>query len=184
MCKKIIDAVFTCILTSFLFASAYWIAPYKIVNQIRYLPHSAFGQQTIYDFNEALYQWNAATGRGLMSREPYARHSSIDYPRRDHINKIYRVATDCDDYVAANTIYYSSGVVLESDINFNMCHKFANGAVSDHYDVFSVFLHESGHTVGLEHSQYGIAVMWYEAPLGCTKRGLTFDERNGLARIY
>lgn len=75
-------------------------------------------------------------------------------------------------------------MVLESDINFNMCHKFANVAVSDHYDVFSVFLHESGHTVGLEHSQYGIAVMWYEAPLGYTKRGLTFDERNGLARIY
>jgi hypothetical protein len=52
------------------------------------------------------------------------------------------------------------------------------------FDVESVGLHEYGHIVGLDHSQYNWAVMWYSIANGEVQRTLSSDDIAGILAIY
>lgn len=52
------------------------------------------------------------------------------------------------------------------------------------YDVESVALHELGHCLGLDHSQYNWAVMWYAIGGGEVQRTLSSDDIAGAIYIY
>jgi hypothetical protein len=52
------------------------------------------------------------------------------------------------------------------------------------FDVESVGLHEFGHIVGLGHSQYNWAVMWYSIAYGEVQRALSSDDIAGILAIY
>lgn len=52
------------------------------------------------------------------------------------------------------------------------------------FDVQSVGLHEFGHIVGLDHSQYSWAVMWYAIGNGEVQRDLSSDDIAGILAIY
>jgi hypothetical protein len=52
------------------------------------------------------------------------------------------------------------------------------------FDVESVGLHEFGHIVGLDHSQYNYAVMWYAIANGEVQRTLSSDDLAGILAIY
>jgi len=55
---------------------------------------------------------------------------------------------------------------------------------SAQFDVESVGLHEFGHIVGLDHSQFNYAVMWYAIANGEVQRTLNQDDINGILAIY
>lgn len=52
------------------------------------------------------------------------------------------------------------------------------------FDVESVGLHELGHVLGLDHSQYNWAVMWYSINWGEVQRDLSSDDIDGAIAIY
>jgi hypothetical protein len=52
------------------------------------------------------------------------------------------------------------------------------------FDVESVALHELGHCLGLDHSQYNWAVMWYSINWGEVQRELSTDDIAGVLAIY
>lgn len=121
-------------------------------NMLTYYVHQNFSDTTFAHMNHALYKWYQATGYNMMQRHPTERHSRSDFPTKsDGLSLVYRIPVGINGYVAINRKYYykSDGIIFESDINFNMSHKFANSAQPGAFDTYSIFLHETGHTVGL-----------------------------------
>lgn len=168
-------------------SDAYSTIGWKIKSFKMFVPYYGFGDTTISDFNEAMYQWNhhaGASGLTLMRREPYIRHYSTNFPENDGINRIYRVNAG-SGYLAATTTYSSSQEMLSSDININVYYSWANcGQVPGCYDVWSAFLHETGHVAGLDHSTLSSAVMYPNLSNNVEKRFLTYDDRMGMKAIY
>lgn len=150
---------------------------------LTFIPYSGFGSTTVTHFNHACYPWNEASGFSLVRRDATTRHSKTAYPLRDGMNAIYAV-TVSDTYVAQCTWYYSGNYVIEADINLNMSYRWANSAQSGCYDVWSVFMHEVGHSVGLGHSSEQSAVMYPEVRTNYTRRSLSNDDRLGILAIY
>ena len=124
-----------------------------------YIPHGSIGTQTKMDMNDALYQWNYNSGYMLMRREPSITHITNDYPKPEGQNKVYKLylgnsfapgenTMRFEVRVTGNTYYY---VVVESDIVFNASRPFTNTPMPHYYDVWTIFIHEAGHTLGLAH---------------------------------
>ncbi|KAI3829129.1 hypothetical protein L1987_03245 [Smallanthus sonchifolius] len=57
------------------------------------------------------------------------------------------------------------------------------GAVPNAYDIETLALHEIGHLLGLDHSQYESAIMWGSFMAGVTK-GLSSDDIEGIRALY
>lgn len=164
---------------------------------LKYLVHEDFGSTTFSHMNEALYQWNKESGHSLMQRNPTVRHSLSDFganAARDGLNLVYRKSIPTDNRIAVNLVRWSNSsyLVLESDINFNVSKKFSNGAEAGRWDAYSIFLHESGHTVGLGDIQNPRAyekdsVMvgnWENRQNSISWRRLRQDDINGLKVLY
>ena len=64
---------------------------------------------------------------------------------------IYKTNAGSSKYIAGNWIKTTNGGkdLIESDIVFNVDHAFTNGAQRNAFDTWYVFLHETGHTLGL-----------------------------------
>ncbi|KAD1105210.1 hypothetical protein E3N88_43290 [Mikania micrantha] len=67
--------------------------------------------------------------------------------------------------------------------HFDADNSWAIGAVPNAFDVESVALHEIGHLLGLDHSQYESAIMWSTLNSGETK-GLDTDDIQGVQALY
>ncbi|KAL8238519.1 hypothetical protein R6Q59_015086 [Mikania micrantha] len=67
--------------------------------------------------------------------------------------------------------------------HFDADNSWAVGAVPNAFDVESVALHEIGHLLGLDHSQYESAIMWSTLNSGETK-GLDTDDIQGVRALY
>lgn len=179
------------ILTSSAYAANYTFTGKKlriengvVVNGgLNFIPYQGFGSTTVTHFNHACYPWNEASGFSLVSRSATTTHSKTAYPKKDGMNAIYAVS-DEDDYVAKCTWYYSGNYVIEADINLNMKYQWANSAQSGRYDVWSVFMHEVGHAVGMGHSSSTSAVMYSVAKKNYTRRSLHTYDRQGIAALY
>lgn len=188
---KINVAFFVLILSSFfafqgISVDAYKTNPYKISSPLTFIPHNNFSSTSISHFNDALYQWNAQAGKTLMTRHSTSRHTSNSYPQSDGINRIYRKGVGVGTYVAQATTRYNTTTkkVIESDINMNISHPFANGAQPDKFDVWTVFLHETGHSAGLGHSAVASAVMYPTIKHNQLKRTLSSDDKLGINELY
>ena len=179
--------VFTCFPT--MFSQAYvlhedgiWLG-----TEIRYLPHEDFGDLSVSHMNEALYVWNSAMDAGYLGRYADDTHSDKDYPLYDNENKVYRVPLGRNGTVAENTVFSlkSNHMVVESDININMSYSLANSAQPDKYDVWSVFLHEAGHTVGIaDNMDVPASVMYAVSSKNAEKRSLHSDDLAAIQAIY
>lgn len=184
-CKTIVLAFAVVLILTILTTSleAYSFNGSRISNKLTFVPHSSFGQTSVSHMNEAVYQWNYHSGKTLMSREPTLRHNDTAYPRKDGISRVYKVNAIID-YVAQCTYYSRNGVMTEADININAYYSWANSAQQDCFDLWTVFLHETGHAAGLSHSVARSSVMWSKVSTNMTKRGLQEDDRNGIRGLY
>ncbi|MCI9553355.1 MAG: hypothetical protein HFE94_07470 [Acutalibacter sp.] len=156
-------------------------------------PHKDFGATTIAHMNNALYEWNKYLPSGVkgIKREPTLRHSSTAYTDTpDGKNYIYRKNMGkFDDKIAEASWYHYKGdiIVIEADVVLNTYYPFANSGIADHYDVWSVFLHEAGHILGfndMDPNAYSWAVMCGEGSPGVEKRTISVTEQYVLKDIY
>lgn len=174
-------------------AQAYRLFDYRLKSSLVYVPYSGFAELTRQQFNDALYVWNCELPNGItMTRSVSTHNSAPDVIPQDGRNYIYRLPElDANNsYIAQNRViddgkWLGTPAVVESDINFNVNKKFANSAKAGCYDVQTVFLHETGHTLGLDDiSSPKLAVMYKAGQTGMERRSLHSDDRNGLAEAY
>lgn len=157
----------------------------KVVSQINFIPHGNFDSLTLSGFGNMLWNWNAQANKPLVYNEPYLRHYDSAVNSNDSKSKVYRIAgTDPNNLAYVITITNGYGTVLESDIVVNISKPFANGALPGKFDIQSVLLHEVGHTIGIDHSQYSDAVMWPYSYTNRTNRNLTNDDRLAVNAKY
>ena len=88
--------------------------------------------------------------------------------------------------LATATSWYIGVNMLEADVEFWDAPWVWNTTwpTGSQFDVESVGLHEMGHTLGLDHSQYSQAVMWPYISYGEVHRALHQDDINGIIAIY
>ncbi len=81
--------------------------------------------------------------------------------------------------------WFSMGRTTDSDIEFNSVHHtWDEGGVGSSTDLQSVATHEIGHLLGLDHSEYPSAVMYYAYSGGTAQRRLTDDDIAGICSLY
>lgn len=169
-------------------AFAYQTNGNKIVNPITFIPNSQFGTTSKTHMGYAVGKWNTAAGSTKMSVSTTTHSESTGYPRRDDKCYIYRINTGGTDYVAQCASYRNSfGYLYEADININVYYAFANSAQANCFDLYSVFLHETGHAMGLAdlyNSSDAEKVMYGYMKRNTEKRNLTADDQAGIASIY
>jgi len=87
--------------------------------------------------------------------------------------------------LATTWMWYQGSDMLEADVVFwdEWTWNTSNPSYNQ-FDVESVGLHELGHSVGLGHSQYNWAVMWYSIGYGEVQRTLSSDDIAGILAIY
>lgn len=148
---------------------------------IIYVGYQGFGIDTKLGQQRAIAQWNVATAVNCLAMSP-VEHIYQNYPQNNGVSAVYSTNMYDPGIVAQNTIWSFGPVpriIFESDINYNAGVPLSNGAVPGRYDCESVFLHEVGHTVGINDT-YDAAdsakVMYGYAPYGYLKRTLTADD--------
>ncbi|KAI3784768.1 hypothetical protein L1987_43873 [Smallanthus sonchifolius] len=67
--------------------------------------------------------------------------------------------------------------------HYNADQNWFIGATPNSIDVETVALHEIGHLLGLDHSQFQKAIMWSHLPIGSVK-GLDSDDIQGIRALY
>lgn len=195
MCKKttkVICSVFVALFAMLAMSpqgNAYAHLGYRVGSSaIELVPYNEFSTQTRTFMDRAVYQWNTAAGRTIVSvsSSTHSHFPSEFPPARDGKNRIYKVASPLG-YAGSTTNYHSNGILQESDINLNRNIKWALKAVSGYYDVYSAFLHEAGHVAGLKdlyQASDSNKVMYYSIGDNTEKRTLTQDDKNGVAALY
>ena len=157
--------------------SAFQVNGSHIEDMLLFIPYSGMDDETIVNFNEALYQWNSQINQTIMRRDPVVRHSRWDYPHNDGESLIYRLNTGTSNYVAQTQRYVIGNVTTSADINLNMYYAWTNGQDVGRYDVWTVFLHEAGHAAGLSHNENNSnAVMYPTVQTNTLKRYLSTDD--------
>lgn len=169
-------------------SSAYVKLSHTMNTELVYHPYEGFSYVTRTHMRNAASVWNAAMGNVFISISSSTQPNRSGYPKNDGNNYIY--AEDVGQGYAAQNHYWwsSSNKVTQSDININMYYSWADSAVEGAYDVYSVFLHELGHTVGLgdvkEASYKDKAVMYHAAIKNAERRKLLSDDISGVQALY
>lgn len=149
---------------------------------------SKISSRSMQDFDSAFSVWNAAAGKTLLKRSSQT-HSLVSYPSEDGVCQVYKELAG-STYLGQTHYHYdyssSPRVYLSADINMNAGQSFSNDQQSGYYDVWSVFLHEAGHVIGLGHRQDSSikAVMDQDLQKGELRRYLSQDDKNGVNFIY
>lgn len=169
-------------------AFAYELLPGQIANTITFTASSSFGSTSILHMRYAVAKWNNVADPILMYMSTGTHDNSTTYYVDDGNSYIYKESVS-DNYVAQNrtrrTIIF--GDVIESDININSSYNWANSAQPGCYDLYSVFLHEIGHTARLADLYLwsdDAKVMYGYVFTNTTKRDLTSDDIAGIEAKY
>lgn len=170
-------------------ADAYQLHGWRVTDTLVIYAYSGFGTVTRSHMRSAALAWNAQVDFTPLLMSMSTHSATSGYGTHDGKNYIYRINAGTQ-YVAQNTTSVASGKIKEFDININVYHAWANSAQPNCYDVYSVILHELGHTMGLcdlyagSGQNYYTAVMWGYAMQNSTKRTLKQDDIDGIAAKY
>lgn len=169
--------------------NAYNFTGWRITSTVNFVPSSSFSSTSKTHIGNAAGKWSSRVSYLTLLSVSSNIHSEDSYPDHDDRNYIYFV-DDTPDYVGQATTWTSSGaIVTECDINLNSYYSWANGAQSGCYDVYTVILHEMGHTIGLGDQRssslsYNTSVMWYQAQENTTNRTPKTADYNAVDDIY
>ncbi|MBM6952521.1 matrixin family metalloprotease [Enorma phocaeensis] len=158
--------------------------------QFWYRPSISFYADTKESFRTAMQRWNAYLPEYRRVCFDSTTHPFANFPFQDGRNLIYKTPSSDPQNLAYNRYYRAtySGItyLIESDININSNKKWINGYAADAFDVRSVFLHETGHTIGLGHTQdtRRSAVMYKNFDKGEIRDWPTTDDINGINACY
>ncbi|KAI3784767.1 hypothetical protein L1987_43872 [Smallanthus sonchifolius] len=81
------------------------------------------------------------------------------------------------------TILAHAFAPTDGRFHYNADQNWFIGARPNSIDVETVALHEIGHLLGLDHSQFQNAIMWSSIPVGAVK-GLNSDDIQGIRALY
>lgn len=125
----------------------------------------------------AFNTWASRTGYFTFSRvNDVARADlKISWERGDH--------GDGADFVNGTRVLAHAFTPTDGRFHYNANQNWSIGAQRNAYDVETVALHEIGHLLGLNHSQFQIAIMWSTITIGRVK-GLDSDDINGIRALY
>jgi len=169
------------ILTSMNIAQAMPYSPYALNYSypITYYSSMYFSNETRAGQYNVIWRWNDAIGVGcdLLFISSVEHDNPNNYPTQNWCSAIYSLNRGAA-YQAQNTIFYyyysstpTSGVIYESDINYNCYFPLSNYGASGCWDVESLFVHEVGHTVGLDHpTDYSENTVMWAVPQGSIRR--------------
>ena len=168
-------------------SSAYVKLDHTVGSKLTYYPFDGFTSLSKTHMREAATLWNDAAGSTLISVSTATQPNRSGYPIKDGKNYIY--AEDAGrGYVAENHFWCSNSKITESDINFNMYYSWRNSAVSNAFDVYSICLHELGHTMGLgdisDDKYKDISIMYGVATRNTLRRSLLSDDLAGIQALY
>jgi len=152
--------------------------------------HSQISQRSIDDFAEGMRRWNNQIGFSMLNLNGF-RHSGLweNSMTRDHRNRVYRQAIGIHNAGGIARRHWSGNFVnglheiVEVDILLNVSHPFANNlpGSSTYFDVFTTFMHELGHVIGLGHAPMRPNVMFESLAPGEQRRTLQVHDREGVS---
>lgn len=168
-------------------ASAYSLLGHRIDSAKVIVPYYSFDTLTIQNMGYAVDKWNALAGNTIliMSTGTHSSSGYVNNATNDGKNYVYKENAG-SGYAGQCRYWSTSGRVTQFDININTYYDWANSAQPDRYDVYSVFLHETGHASGLGdvYTSYDTAVMYYNANRNATNRIPKTDDIQGINAIY
>ncbi|HEY6071679.1 MAG TPA: matrixin family metalloprotease [Chthoniobacterales bacterium] len=133
----------------------------------------------------ALDSWNAVVGGMQFGK---VMDSTAAVSSGDRVNSMAFSATNFghsfgSGTLAVTTYWFSGSTMSEADILFNSNQPWDSyrGPLRSSYDIQRVALHESGHALGLDHSNLSTAIMY--AYINNTD-ALTSDDINGAQALY
>jgi hypothetical protein len=110
---------------------------------------------------------------------------------KDYVNSNVWISSWPSNYgqtaLAITTTSYDpqSGKIYDADIKYNPNYSWAVNGAGNKIDIQSVATHEIGHELGLDHSQYQDATMFWSTGQGDTsQRSLHSDDIAGVCYIY
>ncbi len=112
------------------------------------------------EIRDAAETWNSAGANfSFVYAGTHSREGSAEY---NGINEIIWTELDASSLAIAR-IWSAGSQIRETDMVFNTNYNWStsNQAISDHYDVQTITLHELGHWLGLAHPEVTESVMYY-----------------------
>jgi hypothetical protein len=144
-----------------------------------------FSNETRSGQQNAIAQWNSATGIYLITISSIEHNNPDNFPANNGVSAIYCLNRPYTPYIGLNAIYtiknspYTYNIVVESDILYNCSFSLTNYPNIDKnsFDVESICLHEVGHIVGIDDSYASIgSAMYYSLNMGQSKRSLSIED--------
>ncbi|KAI3700809.1 hypothetical protein L2E82_45447 [Cichorium intybus] len=136
-----------------------------------------FPTRFITPVDQAFGKWANASGYFTFSKAASYEGADlkISFERLDH--------GDGNAFNGSGGVLAHSFAPQDGRLHFDADENWAIGAVPGTFDIETVALHEIGHLLGLDHSQFPSAIMWASFPSGVTK-GLSSDDIQGLRALY
>jgi len=160
------------------------------VNQIPYYvnPNSVWVSQAaaIADAQQAAADWN--TQAGVSVRLSYAGTTNATSLVNDHTNNVF-FRNDGTGHIAETYWWWDgTGHLVDADIVFHEGSKFyagGTGCAGDGYYIANTLVHEFGHLLGLNHSEFATATMWgTSGACETSKESLDPDDLAGIQSLY
>lgn len=131
----------------------------------------------------AMETWTDAPANFTYS---YAGPTSVTNFTSNNQNDVCWNPGSSGNALATTSVWYMFNNITEFDIVlWDVWPWSTTGSPSTwEIDVQSVATHEAGHGLGLDHSEYPQAIMWYAYTPGTIKRDLYSDDINGIVYIY
>jgi len=132
-------------------------ALFKTMNAIA--PTATWEREILRAFESWTSQINTNVGVVADNGAPLGATGAVQGDKHFGDIRIAAVPLDDSGEVAAASPFSWTGTTYSGDVVFDTTRAFAVGNVAGKYDVYSVMLHEAGHTLGLDHSTTAGSVM-------------------------
>lgn len=154
--------------------------------RVIFTPYSGFSTTWVSQMGYSVNQWNSAAGVTLVEMSSSTHDETFGYPNKDGNNYVYFSTSGSDEAIASTRTWVPDGgsVVSEVDIEINSYFAWSDGAKAGCYDLYTAFLHELGHPIGLRDVKDKNAVMYERQPTNYTKRALSQDDKDGVKAKY